>query len=190
MSTSPFPFFSRRTPVRPVVPTLPIERGHVLPGDTHADRDLYESANAWSAGAHTVFVRLRVLTPTDAHISVLWFDTDGFGTFLSAPMVGDQVPAEVQAALDPADHVVAVTDTDGPLDVLGVNCATERRDFARVRLFEAEVLGLSRADGDLSADVWARALKGDAVANGWMAASGRADLFALVAMAGTRITLH
>ncbi len=176
-----------------VVASLPVfapNTSYVLPGDLHAGRDLAASAEAWSTGGRTVFVRLRVVTPLDAHVAVLEFDAGGFGTLVSSRMAAGTLPTDIAAVLDGADQVVLLTDTDGPMDTCLSATVVERRDFARVRMFEQEVLGLRRTDCDLDPEVWSAARTGDPVAETWLMSAAQADLFALVAMAGGNVTLH
>ena len=177
--------------LRPLVSRTPgLAREHVLPGDKHAGRDLAACANAWCVGQRTVFCRLRVVTPTVAHVAALAFDADGFGTLISVTMEPGVVPVEIRAILEGADHVVVAADESAPVDDLLLDGHVERRSLSRVRLFEAEVLGLVRRDIDLDPLVWTAARDGDPVAAGHLANAARADLFALVALAGSDITLH
>lgn len=171
------------------VPSIPV-REHVLPGDEHAGVDLASSADRWFAGGAGCFVRVRVFSPDYAFATALTFDSEGFGTLVSAgfsPVAG--LPDAVRDAVDAYDDVIVLCDEGLRLDELELGGATRRR-FDRVRLYEEHVLGVRRGDGDLSASAWADARCGSRAAELVLAAAARADLFALVALRGADITLH
>lgn len=165
---------------------------HVLPGDTHAGHDLAVCAEAWSAGEPPVFVRFRVVSPDVAHVAVLSFDAGGFGTLQTETIsAGDSLADACGGVLATAAHVVLLAPLGVDPEALGLNAAlVEVRDAARVRLVEEEVLGVTRLDADIDPAVWIAARAGDRIAGGHVARAARADLFALVCLGGSDITIH
>lgn len=178
-------------PVVPsIAPAVPMRVQHVLPGDQHAGLDLGACADAWSIGGPVAFVRLRVVSPLDAHIAVLRFDEAGYGTVISCRATPGHLPAQIEEAISDIDHVVLLSDCNGEGRALFGTRTIEHRDFLRTRIFEERELGLSRDDRDLDPQVWSAVRQGDILAERWLLRSASADLFALVCLAGANVTLH
>lgn len=167
-------------------------RDHVLPGDTHAGLDLAACAEAWSCGNQPLFARLQVVGPDTAHISVLSFDSDGFGTLVHETIgAGTPLALACDGALSGVPHLVLLAPEGTDASDLGIDVSLiEVRYSSRVRLLEEQVLGLCREDRDADPDVWIAAREGDALAARHVAESAKADLFALVCLGGGDITIH
>lgn len=167
-------------------------RDHVLPGDTHAGRDLAVCADAWSCGGQPVFARLQVVGPDTAHVSVLLFDDEGFGSMVHETISTNSSLAECcDGALSGAQHIVLLAPEGTDASDLGLDAALiEVRYSTRVRLLEEQVLGLAREDRDADPSVWIAAREGDPIAARFVAESAKADLFALVSLGGSDITIH
>ncbi|MFT6400454.1 MAG: hypothetical protein ACJAYU_005226 [Bradymonadia bacterium] len=165
---------------------------YVLPGDTHAGLDLAVCAAAWSCGNQPVFVRVQVVGPDTAHLSVLRFDSDGFGTLVHETVTNGMSSELVcDGALSGAQHVVLLAPEGTDIADMGLDAAlVEVRYTSRVRLLEEQVLGLSREDRDTDPSVWIAAREGDLLASRHVAAAAKADLFALVCLGGDDITIH
>ena len=189
MTASHFPFSSLT--VSPRTESC-LVRDHVLPGDTHAGRDLAASAEAWCCGETPVFARLEIVGPETAHFTVLSFDEAGFGTLISETISPDSPLDRVcDGQLAGARHLVLLAPEGIDPEALGLNVELlELRATDHVRMVEREVFGLFREHSDLDPEVWIAARDGDRVACGHVAQAARADLFALVSLGGNDITIH
>lgn len=164
-------------------------REHVLPGDRHAGVDLTVAASTWGGLGDIAFLRVRRVSDATVLVGLLTFDELGFGTLRSAVLGQTDAQDALAAALTGAEHVVATLDADCA-ELLPVTGVREHRTPRRLRYFEEQVLGVRREDADLDPSVWRAAADGDRAASYRVAGAARADLYALVAMAGRDITLH
>lgn len=197
MSSTPFVFGALSSPSH-TVNRAPAVADAIVPGDPWAGVELAEAATGWSPSPErTVFVRAAAMSHGLVHLAVLRFDGSGFGVFRAEllPADGRLTPALAQL-VDGADHWVVVRDGSRAAAralAHGEGAEWEERSPQEVSVFEAGVLGLTRdASVAWSGEDLARSAyyDRDALAAHALAEAARADLCALVAMAGAGVAVH